>query len=663
MAVRDPGLETPHGLRSRVGAPLRTLARSAAHVGLRGGRRAARGLGAAFDAGSKSARSLAGRLAQMPYVSPIVSALQHVGNLLLRAHVAWTSRVARSSIWRAATNTIWKRILVSNLIGLGVVVIGLLLVSFDSRWVINTRSEALRVQGQIIAAAIAGDLKVSSRHSIIDPDRPAVDAIARIPFRDDGFASLELSIRPERVAPILRRLIEPTATRARVVASDYDVIVDSATILKFDPGSDDETGDLAADDQRPRWKDFWTRALHLLIGKEVQVYRASDMQTAANYPEVLQAMRGTPQTLLFLNQQGEQIVNVAVPIKRQDTVLGVLLMSTLPGEVDDILGEASKGFWNLLLVAFAAAVASAFMLARTVAEPMRRLSAAAERVSKDINTRTELQRTADGGSEEVAQMSRALQTMVNALYRRIESSEKFAADVAHELKNPLAAASSTAQCLSYARTDEDRAELVKQIELELKRLNKLITDVSKASRLDAELARQSNDPVQLEDVLDGVIDIFRDKPAAEHCQVVLRVAEEGNPRLHMVSGNGGRLAQVITNLVDNAVSFTPPDGTVAITLSRAGDHVEVRVDDQGPGIEDDKLDTIFTRFYTYRPTAESSRGNNSGLGLSISREIIVAHGGEVWAENRFDDAGTGGSDGDQPIGARFVVRLPARIKG
>ncbi|MEO1280323.1 MAG: HAMP domain-containing sensor histidine kinase, partial [Pseudomonadota bacterium] len=193
--------------------------------------------------------------------------------------------------------------------------------------------------------------------------------------------------------------------------------------------------------------------------------------------------------------------------------------------------------------------------------------------------------------------------------------------------------------------------------------NKLITDVSRASRLDAELARQASDPVALESVLDGVIDIFRDKPSAEHCQVLLDVQDESDQRLYVVSGNGGRLAQVITNLVDNAVSFTPLDGTVGIKLGRTGDHVEVRVEDQGPGIEEDKLDTIFTRFYTYRPTAESSRGNNSGLGLSISREIIKAHGGEIWAENRYDGSPSATQDGAQPIGARFVVRLPGRIKG
>ncbi|MEM1370823.1 MAG: stimulus-sensing domain-containing protein, partial [Pseudomonadota bacterium] len=454
-------------------------------------------------------------------------------------------------------------------------------------------------------------------------------------------------------------------TRARVISSDFSVIVDSKEILSFD--LEGEAGDVT-DPGRPRWKDFWTRSLHLLIGKEVQVYRERDLSTARDYPEVVQAMRGDPKTLLFLNQAGEQIVNVAVPIKRQDQVLGVLLMSTLPGEVDTILSEASQGFWKLVLVAFLASVLSALFLARTVAKPIRKLSASAERVSKDINARKELAPDVGGGLE-VAQMRTALQTMVASLYRRIENSEKFAADVAHELKNPLAAASSTAQCLTYAKTEEQRQELVDQIGEELRRLNRLITDVSRASRLEAELALQTTDHVDVTRVLQGVIDIFKDKPAAEHCTVALQLADADAGAL-FVGGNAGRLAQVMTNLIDNAVSFTSPGGTVCVGARRNATHVIIWVDDEGPGLEAGSQDTIFTRFYTHRPTEFSSRGNNSGLGLSISREIVTAHGGDIWAENREAAAGPmestvaskpASSAALQAVkGARFTVRLPVR---
>lgn len=651
MAVDDPGLKVSEGfegplgrqrLRSRIGR----VALGTYRAATRAAAAAERNVGRFVDA-----------LPPIPIPAPVRSFATAFASWFMSTHRAWTGAVARTPVWRMLTNTILKRILLSSMVGLVVVMIGLVMVSYDSRWVISTRSDALRVQGQIIAAAIAGDLKLDSRRNIIDPDRPAIDAIQRIPFRDDGFASLELSIRPERVAPILRRLIEPTDTRARVFSRDFTQIVDSAKVLDF--GDASEPAEVQKDG---RWKDFYTRTLHLLIGQEVMVYREGELATARDYPEVNQAMRGEPQTLLFLNAAGEQIVNVAVPIKKGDTVLGVLLMSTLPGDVDSILAEASKGFWRLVLVALIATLVSAFFLARTVAKPIKQLAEAAERVSTDINARIELQ-PAGRGSEEVAQMSRALHTMVNSLYKRIENSEKFAADVAHELKNPLTAASSTAQCLAYA-SDAERPELVAQIEKELHRLNKLITDVSSASRLDAELARQASEPVPIGSVLEGVVDIFRDKSTASHCKVVLDLPADAASPDYIVGGNAGRLAQVITNLVDNAVSFTPDGGTVRVTMARAGGDVEVAVEDEGPGIEESKLDTIFTRFYTYRPTAMTSRGNNSGLGLSISREIVAAHKGRIWAENRLAAPRPGGEPtaSAAPVGARFVVRLPARVQ-
>ena len=223
--------------------------------------------------------------------------------------------------------------------------------------------------------------------------------------------------------------------------------------------------------------------------------------------------------------------------------------------------------------------------------------------------------------------------MTASLYRRIEASEKFAADVAHELKNPLTAASSTAQSLTFARNDQERDQLVSQIRGELKRLNKLISDVSNASRLDAELALQQRQPVDVGEVLQNVVASFRDLVDGTGRKVELEVQADGADDL-LVLGQDGRLGQVATNLIDNALSFSPDEGTVRVKACRTGDIVEFTVEDEGPGVEPGKLETVFDRFYTYRPTANSSRGNNSGLGLSISREIVDAHEGRIWAENR-----------------------------
>ena len=358
--------------------------------------------------------------------------------------------------------------------------------------------------------------------------------------------------------------------------------------------------------------------------------------------------------MLLLNKKGEQIVSMALPIRRFKNVQGVLLLSTLPGQIDKILREERTVILVLAAVALLASVVTSLLLARTVAGPMRRLSAAADQVSRNIAAPQQLPELADR-HDEVGQMAGAFQAMTAALYKRIEASEKFAADVAHELKNPLTAARSTAESLGYAKTDEQRDQLIEQIQMELKRLNRLITDVSNASRLDAELARKEMRAIDVTTMLRNVVTIFRDIIGNDSRRIELVIAPESSTGAYFIVGDEGRLGQVLTNLLDNAVSFSPEGGVVTLRARTSGPFVEILVEDQGPGIPTDRLDIIFDRFYSDRPATDQSRGKNSGLGLSISREIALAHGGQIIANNRYE---SGASPSAQPVGACFVVRLP-----
>lgn len=580
----------------------------------------------------------------------LIAACREDGSIR-RLIVDWFNR---QPLVRFISASLLRRIMVSNLLGFVILFLGMVYLSFNSGWLINAKREGLRIQGQIIAAAIAGEAKLERGMIVVDPSRLPSDKSALVPFRDDGFAALELSISPEKVAPIFRRLTQPTNTRARIYDRSGNLVVDTDDLLK--PGQikrlAQETTE--TESERPTTKNFWTRLQHWLIDKEVQVYKEIGSANGKYYPEVRDALQGKDSAMLLLNEKGQQIVSIAVPIQRMNTVLGVLLLSTPPGELDKILSDWRDGIWPLAGVALLASVLTGVMLARTVAGPMKRLSESAERVSRDITARHTLP-AYTSRKDEVGQMAHAFGAMTESLYRRIEASEKFAADVAHELKNPLTAASSTAQALTYARTDEQRDLLVQQIQDELTRLSRLITDVSQASRLDAELALQSQEPVDLAEVLNRVVSIFHDKASTYECSLQLRFDDADNLGFQ-VGGNEGRLGQVFTNLVDNAISFSPPGGNVVITARTEGGHVRINVEDDGCGIEDDKLETIFSRFYTYRPTAHSSRGGNSGLGLSISREIVTAHGGVITAENRRAPSDT---RSDTPKGARFVVQLPA----
>ncbi len=559
-------------------------------------------------------------------------------------------RLLRSRAVGLVTGSLLRRIFVSNLLGLLILVGGILYLSKQNVWLIDAKRESLRSQGEIIAAAIAANASVETERIVLDPDKLPEAEGALIPFRDDGFAALQLSIRPERVTPILRRIVQPTKNRARIYSRDGTLIADSAQLLSR--GLILKPPEPKA---RPKTKNLWTRITQWLLNADLPVYREIGNANGNLYPEVRMAMTGTTTPMLLLNQNGEQIVSIAVPIQRAKSVQGVLLISSRPGEIDEALSQERWTVLKIALLALAATIAASMLLARTVAGPMRRLSEAAEHVSRNITARHELPSFSQR-ADEVGQMSTAFRNMTVALFRRIEASEKFAADVAHELKNPLTAARSTAEALDYARTEEQRQQLIAQLQGELKRLNRLITDVSNASRLDAELALQQTEPVALCTLLDGIVTTFSDILSGTGKEIALEIERSRHEDRLLVNGHEGRLSQVITNLVDNAISFSPEGGTVLVRARRSGACIEFCVEDDGPGISAENLEKIFGRFYTYRPTAESSRGTNSGLGLSISREIVLAHGGEIVAENRM---APGAAGNEPPLGARFTVRLPA----
>lgn len=609
--------------------------------------------------------------------SGISGALHRLGSALAAGYAVVRGVLQRLGVWRFLTQgplirfiskTLQRRIFFANLVGLAILFFGIFYLSQYHAWLIDAKRESLRDRGEIIAAGIAAKAEMDKETGriVLDPDRLPEVAGSMIPFRDDGFAALQLSLAPERVTPILRKLMPSTEnTRARVYAQDGTLIVDTAQLLLRGQVA---RGDASND--RVKVKSPWTRFLAWLMRADLPVYREIGGANGTAYPEVRMALGGSTTPMLLVNEKGEQIVSVAVPIQYRKAVHGVLLLSTRPGEIDEVLSEERGVILALAGIALAATLLASWLLARTIAGPMRRLSEAAENVRHNIRARRELPEFARRG-DEVGLMATAFHEMTESLYRRIEASERFAQDVAHELKNPLTAARSTAESLAYARTAEQQQALVQQIQEELKRLNKLITDVASASRLDAELALQATEPVDASKVLQGIADVFHDLLSADTRRVVLDIADvPQNPDAYVIRGHEARLGRVFTNLIDNALSFSPEHGVVSVAARRIGSHIEITFDDCGPGIPPDKLDDVFARFYSDRPQTDRTIGKNSGLGLSISREIVNAYGGQIWAENRAALPGAPVSEiEEQPelkarrvpgvAGARFVVRLPA----
>ena len=630
-------------------AMLRDLARSlrpagAGSDGTRAGRTLLERAACTARGAALAARERAEAIAAMPRVAPLARAAVRTADALTRAG----QTLAQSPPARFLTASIGRRIIVGNLIGLAVLIFGILALNQHQEWLIAAKRDSLRIQGEIIAAAIAASASIDTDRLTFEPDRlPEVEG-ARLPYRDDAFAALELSLRPDRVGPVLRRLIQSAHnTRARIYDREGELLVDSHR-----PSGRTE----APTGERIRVKTTWTRLLAFFDASELPIYREIGSANGTYYPEVREALKGrAPPPALLLNERDKQIVSLAVPIQRRNSTLGALLLSTRPGEIDDVLAKERRIIFSLGALALLTTILTSLMLNRTIAGPVRRLSDAAEQVSQSITARADLP-DYSARRDEVGQMGKAFRRMTEALYRRIESSEKFAADVAHELRNPLTAARATAETMAYVRTEAERGELVKQIQGELQRLNRLITDVSNASRLDAELARQKKEPVDVGAVALRIAEVLGDLAEADGIKITAEVKPGDTPSALVIPGHEGRVDQVITNLVDNAVSFSKAGQTVSVRIRRIGAEVEIVVDDDGPGMPDNKLEAIFDRFYSDRPESDRTRGKNSGLGLSISREIVLAHNGRIWAENRRDP--TAGARGPV-LGARFVVRLPA----
>jgi two-component system sensor histidine kinase ChvG len=342
---------------------------------------------------------------------------------------------------------------------------------------------------------------------------------------------------------------------------------------------------------------------------------------------------------------------VAVPIQRFKAVFGALVLSTEGGDIDAVIRAERSAILRVFLVALLVSAGLSLILAGAIAVPLRRLADAAGRGGDALARRAaERQRVAfpdyTDREDEIGDLSGALRAMTAALYARLDAIERFAADVAHEIKNPLTSLRSAVETLRLARTEEQRERLLSVIVHDVRRMDRLVTDISNASRLDAELSREAQATVDLRRLLAAVVDVSGAKAESRGVGVTLDAPEGLETR-----GLDGPLGQVFRNLVENAISFSPEGGVVAIRARRGREGgVVATVEDDGPGVPEDKREAVFERFWSERP--EAAFGDHSGLGLSISRQIVAAHGGTIACENRRETP-------DGPVlGARFTVTLP-----
>jgi len=517
-------------------------------------------------------------------------------------------RVSRPSLFRWLPGSrLGRLIILLNVLGLAIIIAGSLLLNELRRGLVGARIDSLTTQGELI-------VNVINRAATVGEPTPELD--------------------PQAASEILQMLSNPRSQRARLFDAKGNLIADSYWVADrvewkvLPPARPREDGGLSLD---------------LKMGRPPPPVAPAAQR--ALMMEVGQALRGVHWAGMRRAEDGERVVSVSIPIQHVQAVLGVLTLEA--SDVDEIISAERQALAPFILIAIFVSLVSSILLNNLIAQPVRMLARAADRVRMSRARAISLPQLAHR-DDELGDLTRSLEDMTHSLSERMDAIERFAADVAHEIKNPLTSLRSAVETLDLVTDPAARERLLAILKNDIQRLDRLVTDISNASRLDAELSREDLKSVDLGRLISEVVQLYQDTARPDDVAVHYTAPDTLEPI--MVSGREGPLGQLLRNLIDNARSFSPKAGEVRVKLERRRGEAVVSVDDDGPGVPADNLETIFERFYTSRPKG-AAFGGNSGLGLSIARQIAEAQGGRIRAENR-KDAGGG------VAGARFVVTLP-----
>lgn len=536
------------------------------------------------------------------------------------------------------------KIFAVNGVALVVLAFGLIYLGQYESNLIAAEQESLVRQARIYAGAIAESAQVHGPMLFTDAQGTQIlmyDRLSRFPARK-----------------MIRRLGQTTLSRIRLYDYDGSLMGDSDWLSG--PVGFTKTGPSSR-----KGEDFLRMPVETSLNALLDILPSSSKleiypEESANgrvgyiYPDVAKALKGEISSSAWWHSydgMSKQILlSAAAPVQNMKAVMGAVYLTREGQAVHEAIRQMQRDVLMLFLMALAVTFLLSLYLSGAIARPMRKLARAAERVQRGMGRDAQIP-DLSRRRDEIGDMSVAFRTMTDALSQRLDSIERFAADVAHELKNPLTSLRSAVETVAVIKSEEDRKKLMRVILQDVERLDMLITDISKASRLDAELSRENMDIVDLRELLQSVAAHYTvptDSNAA-HPAIILNLPAETISMA--VKGLGGRLGQVFDNLLSNAVSFSKTEDTITVSAEKQGTQWYISVTDQGPGLPDAKLDTIFDRFYSERPTGEEF-GKHSGLGLAICKQIIAVHHGRIFAENVYDKNRT-------KIGARFTVVLDA----
>ncbi len=541
-------------------------------------------------------------------------------------------------------------IVIANLIGLMILLLGSFALTPYRDGLIQAKLEGVRAQAQIIADVL-GQVAIVESDCVIEDLEGVLD---------DTSAICPLSLSGEDVKAVFNRVWDSFEGRVRIYnvpqrivdppysnAADYlieDVVLrEDAIVAEILPPIRQQGFAARFDAMGERLANRITRVLsggfRRKAAQQTIEAELNQAMTASAFAD------GRGAASVRLNENGELVASVSIPIRKVQAIYGVVTAEI--GGIDDLVARARWSILPFFGLACLTAVLSSILLTGMIAAPIRQLASASDKVREGIAGAGRA-RIPDfsGRRDEIGELSKSFKLMTQAIYDRIEAIERFAADVAHELKNPLTSIRSATETMEIAKSPEARDKLMGVIKKDVVRMDRLITDISNASRLDAELAREAREPTDLRRLLADIVDLYGATTKEGGVQVAFDPI--GEPAY--VFANPAAIGQVFRNLIDNAISFSAASGTVRVHLIRESGQYSVYVDDDGPGVPVGAQEKIFARFYTKRPEG-AAFGDNSGLGLAISRQIIDSHQGRIWAENRGGDAA--------PEGARFIVALPA----
>jgi two-component system sensor histidine kinase ChvG len=561
-----------------------------------------------------------------------------------------------------------RRVLAINLLPLLLLVAALFYLDYYQDGLIDTELQALTTQGRVFAGALGeGAVVENSEGEQSLRERQAKALLRRLVspttlrvmlFRPDGQMMIDTELLDEAaMGRIIRMPLpkikppRPLKNQAKMPASNpaADPSAKSSAKSSSEPSSDPAaTPDSESAPTEASLLSDIQEWMHRLFrgGQDFDSYIEHSQPKLQDFNEAAQSMQGEFGRAVRVRDDGELVLSVAVPVQRYHQVVGTLVLIAGGEQIDRALHDIRKDLLRLLGGSLAISVLLSFYLAGTLTQPIRRLALTAERV------RHGQRQTMMGGllkrGDEIGDLARVFEAMTSALWQRITAMERFAADVSHELKNPLNSIRSAFETLQKIQDPTKRRRLADIIMEDVKRLDRLISDIADSSRLDAELQRRAFEPVEILPLLEQLSE--RHSASYPNGPFLVLKIEAEEPCI--IEGIEGRLLQVLHNLLGNAVSFSPPEGTITITLIDLPDsnRIQLAISDEGPGIPPANLEDIFNRFYTERPASEKF-GRHSGLGLSISRQIVEAFGGRIYAENRHatDDASV--------IGGRFVIEL------